>query len=174
MARKQNVKRKIKNEKKVAEVKNSYSHDVFTILKIVFGVLLFLAIFYLITVAVVSNDSSDDETLEATIQYDEILAGSSFGMNDSEYLVVYYDFEDSELSDLSSAVYSYSYDDKLRIYTVDMGNGFNSKFVSDEKSNTEPEDAGDLAIVGPTLIKIVDGKVTKYIEGSEDIIDYLS
>ena len=174
MAKKTKEMKKEKNKKKVVEVQNSYSYSMFTIFKIVFGVLVFLAIFYLITVAVIDDGSaSKDEKEEVDIQYDEILAGSSFSMNSSEYLVVYYDFTDEELTDLDSAIYSYSSSDETRIYTVDMSNAFNLKFVAEKESNKSPKSVNDLAFDGPTLIKFKDGKVTKYIEDSEEIIKYL-
>lgn len=175
MAKKKNTKsRNTKKDvkKKIDEMEVSASNEIYKVLKIVFGVLVFLGIFYLITIAIVGREEKE-EIPEATIQYEEILAGSSFTMRDDEYLVVYYDFEDEEMSNLYSAVYSYTYSGSKRLYTVNMSNGFNSKYVS-EKSNKEPKDAGELAINGPTLISIKDGKVDEYIEGSDNIISYLS
>ena len=61
----------------------------------------------------------------------------------------------------------------FKLYSVDMSEGFNKKYVS-ENSNTSPENASELAIDGPTLIKIVDGSCVDYIEGTDAIIDYLN
>ena len=177
MANKKSLKRKSnrsKERKKIENINSGVEKDVFKILWIIFGVLLFLAIFYLITVAIVSDDSEDESSDETVIQYDEILAGSSFNMRGSEYLVIYYDSTDDDLTELTNAVYNYTYYGTLRLYSVDMNDGFNKKYATDEESNKEPTSASELAINGPTLIKISDGNCIEYIEGNESIIDYLS
>lgn len=160
--------------KKIEKQSSGVENYWLKIVKILFLVLIFLSAFYLLTIAIVGNDSSDNKPVETAIQYEEILAGSSFTMRESEYLVVYYDFTDEELSELSSVITSYSYlEDSLKLYTVDMSNGFNSNYLTEDKSNKTPEVAEDLAINGPTLIKIKEGKVTEYIEELDSIIEYL-
>ena len=54
-----------------------------------------------------------------------------------------------------------------------MGQNENKKFISEEenKKATEPS---ELKINGITLIKIVKGKIDKYISGSEAIEEYLN
>lgn len=178
MAKKNSEKRRKRREeerKKDHElvVESSFSNEVHKLLKVLLGVIIFLGVFYLITNLVLNKDEKKtDEKVETTIQYDEILAGSSFAMKPEKYLVVYYDFTDEELSELASKVYDYTYSGEKTIYTVDMSNGFNKSFVK-EKANTNPTKASELAINGPTLIYFKEGKVSKYIEGSKDIIDYL-
>lgn len=178
MTKKKNIKKnnsKKEVAKKIDNIESNAEKQMFTVLKIVFVVLVFLSAFYLLTLLIVSDgNEDDDETVETAIQYEEILAGSSLTMNDSEYLVVYYDFSDTGLSDLSSAISTYNSIGTLRIYTVDMSNGFNSKYVSSDKSNVEPKSAADLSIKGSTLIKIKDGKVEEYIEGTDEVISYLN
>lgn len=169
-----NMKKEV--EKKIDEMESTTSIPIYRVLKIVFGVIVFLGVFYLITLAIVGYEpTSDGDDGEVTIQYEEILAGSSFTMRGNEYLVAYYDYTSDEASELYSAIYSYYYynTESKKIYSVDMSNGFNSRFVSEE-SNKNPQSASELAINGPTLISFKDGKVDEYIEGSENIIDYLS
>ncbi len=178
MAKKNSEKRRKRREdertkEKIEHVDSNFNNDIYKILKIFLGVIIFLGAFYLLTSFVLGRDEkSDNDKVEATIQYDEILAGSSFSMKPEKYLVVYYDFSDSELSDLASKVYDYTYSGSKTIYTVDMSNGFNKSYIN-EKSNKNPANASELAINGPTLIYFKEGKVNKYIEGSEDIIEYL-
>lgn len=170
---KKNVKKNI--DKKIGSIDSSMKNDLLKTLRIIFIVLVFLAAFYLLTVMIIGQDE-DESSEETTIQYEEILAGSSFSMNDKEYLVLYYDKTDTEIySDIYTSVTTYqNKDDAVRIYTVDMNNGFNKKYVSDGEGNSNPEEVLDLSINGPTLIKFVDGKVLEYIEGLEKISDYLS
>lgn len=170
-SKKNNVKKEV--DKRIEQVDSGVEKNIFKILCIVFGVLLFLSIFYFLTIMIVSNDSKDNEKEETAIQYEKILAGSSFNMKDTEYLVVYYDTSDTELADLAEAVYNYGYL-KGALYTVDMGDGFNKKYIADDKSNSKPEAITDLAIKGPTLIRFVDGNCVEYIEGVDSIISYLN
>lgn len=168
MAKKENNNTKKVVDKKIDNMKMSTSNEVYKILKILFGVMVFLAVFYLITVVLVGRDTTSEKP-EAAIQYEEILAGSSFTMRDDNYIVVYYDFSDNSMSSLYSALVDYSTNGSKRVYTVDMSNGFNKKFSS-EKANKKPKEASELKIAGATLIEFKDGKVVKYIEGSEEII----
>lgn len=159
--------------KKIDAMETTTSTEILKVLRVLFVVIVVLSAFYLLTVLIVGN-VDDDTVAETTIQYDEILAGSSFGMRDDEYLVVYYDFTDSELTDITSQIYSYSYTGEYRLYTVDMSNGFNKPYATEETANKKPESAEELLINGPTLIKFSDGKVSEYIEGTDNIVDYLN
>lgn len=145
---------------------------------IILVVLVLFGIFYLITAHITNDDSStttsDTSSTEIEIQYDEILVGSSFDMNDKEYIVVYYDKSDSELlSSISGSITTYtSKEDSLNVYEADLSNSFNKKFV-DDVSNSSPSSSSELSFNGPTLIKFSDGKVVDYIEGEDSILDYL-
>lgn len=164
---------KTKNvNKKIDAMETNTSRELLKIFRVLFIVIVVLSAFYLLTVFIVGKDDKE-ELKETVIQYEEILAGSSFSMKNKEYVVVYYDFTDTELTDITSSIYSYSYTGKYRLYTVNMNSGFNKAYASDEESNKNPEKAEDLLIKGPTLIRFEDGKVSEYIEGKEDIVTYL-
>ena len=95
-------------------------------------------------------------------------------MDDDAYLVLYYDGSNSDLSStVGTLVSTYkSKDSHLPIYKVDMSDGLNKNYTSEE-SNTNPSSVEDLHINGITLIKFVDNKVDEYIEGQDSISDYL-
>lgn len=169
IAKNNNTKKNV--DKKIDNIKMNTSNEAYKILTILFGVMVFLALFYLITVFIVGRDIKE-EKVEANIQYEEILAGSSFTMRDDEYVVVYYDFNNEAMSGLYSALTDYSTTGSKRLYTVDMSNGFNKKYVG-MKANKKPKDASELIIADATLIEFKDGKVVKYVEGSQEVIDSL-
>ena len=164
---------KKEKSKKIEDVNNSPSVKgiirTFIIVALVFG------FFYLLTYILVGDFGTKKDTKEeTTIQYDEILAGSSFSMNTSKYLVVYYDFDADDASEILSAIYTYeAKSDALKVYTVDLGNALNKNSVS-EKSKKNPKDATELAINGPTIIRFRDGMVREYIEGKDKVVNYLS
>ena len=165
--------KKTKEDKKVVKSKNS--PEVKKIITTLIIVALVFGFFYLLTYIFVGDFGKEDDTKEETkIQYDEILAGSSFSMNASKYLVVYYDFDAEDASEILSAIYTYeAKSDALKVYTVDLGNALNKNSVS-EKSKKDPKDATELAISGPTISRFRDGMVREYIEGQDKVVDYLS
>ena len=151
---------------------NSITKDAKQLLVITVSVLLVLGCFYLLTVFMLKDDikENDDIKQEVDVKFDEILIGRSFSLSDDTYYVLYYEFEDEEISsDLSSLAYNYRSSSKeISLYTVNMSDAFNSSFLSDE-SNKDATKASELKISGPTLIKFVDGKISRYVEDMNDI-----
>ena len=170
------------NKQNVKKIENmgGFDGDIKGVIFVVVGVLVFLSLFYLLTVLILNkdkkSDKKQDDTTETVISYDKILLGRSLSMSDGEYLVIYYDASNDEISSTySSLVSTYnSKEEHLKIYTVDMSNSFNSKYVTDGESNKEPSSVSDFAINGPTLIKVSENRVAEYIEGEEGITSYLS
>ena len=167
-----------KNKETIKEVKNNTYKDIFSTLKLLLVVLLVLGIFYLLTVYITSKKENkyvkEEHTGNVDIEYQEILAGSSFNIDEDEYIVIYYDMSDSTLkSNITSSISKYeSKNDHLPIYTVNMGSAFNKKYNSNESHNN-PSSLDELSINGPTLIKFNDKKVEDYIESYDSIKEYL-
>ena len=164
------------NAKKIEEV-GEFNADFKHIFWVVGSIVLVLVLFYLLTLYLTGRgDTTTTNTSsgEGTISYTDIMAGRSFSMPENEYLVVYYDRENTDvLTTLSLAVSSYrAKEDHLTIYTVDMSNSFNKGYVS-EKSNSAVTTASELKINGPTLIHFKDGSVSQYVEGQDSIVSYL-
>lgn len=144
------------------------------------GFILFLALFYLLAVHITnknanSTSSNTKDNATTSSDYSEILFGSTFNRSESEYLVLYYDMSDSDLySTLNSAITDYSTkEESLTIYTVDMSNMYNKTYVTDGETNSAPRNIDELRINGPTLIKISNGVVGGYIEGTDSIKEFL-
>ena len=171
---KKNIK-KSKNSKKVLEsIPNNTK--ISNIVKVVVAVAIVLGITYLLTVTITKNstDGVVKKTFDNTsVQYDEILAGTSFNQKDKEYYVLFYDVD----NDTESAYYTLksnyeAKDDALPFYYVDLGSSFNSDCVSEE-SNSEATKADELEINDATLIKFSEGKISEYIVGKDDISAHL-
>ena len=170
-------------KKKKIKVEENISFDYSEIKKVVITtsvVLIFFACFYFLTVAIVNKDEKKDDTADSSsktneveIQHKEILLGSSFSIKDDQYLVVYYDTTDDDLSSLTSAISTYRSSSKdVNLYTVDMSDGLNKGFVG-ETPNKKATKASELSISGPTIIKFTDNKISTYIEGMDKVIEYL-
>lgn len=173
MAKNKKIEKNIKKDIEKKEV----STEVKQLLAITVAVLLFLGLFYFLTVFILNDDDTstktDDDT-EVEVQFDEILIGKSFSLKDSKYYVLYYETNDEDISsDMASLVSTYRSSNKdLYLYTVDMSNALNSQFIAEE-ANEDASKASELKINGPTLIKFVDGEIDEYIDGVDDITEEL-
>ena len=144
---------------------------------VVISVLAFLLIFYFLTVFITNKNAgkTDNDITDVSISYNEIVLGRSLNMSKKDYLVLCYDFSNSDYSsEFSSRIQSYKEkEEHLNLYSVDMSNGFNKKYITDGESNKTPGSVSDMKINGPTLMKISGNKVVEYIEGYDSILGYL-
>lgn len=177
MAKKKTQNKQKNISKQIDNMSNS-NKEWMKIVRILLIVFCFLGIFYLLTVYITNNSgdstssTKENDSTETEIQYDKILAGSSFSLNDSEYLVIYYDNSDEELSSEISTQLS-TYSGEYNVYTVDLSSAFNKKFISDGEVNRSPKDVSELSLNSPTLIKFKDGVVVDYVESIDSIVEYL-
>lgn len=177
MAKKGNNK-KNKNVEKIDEVVSS-NNGWYDKVIVILVVLCILCLFYLVTVKItineeINNTTGSNETDKPTvIQYDEILVGNTFNKNDEKYFVVYYDMSKDDASDVASAISTYEAGaEALPLYVVDMSDPLNKKYASKE-SNSSAGNASDLRINGVTLVRVKDGNLDKYLEGKDEVIEYL-
>lgn len=172
---KKNIKKVEKNMQKGMK-KIEFSSDIKHLAIVTAVVLIFLALFYLVTVIILDDGtkSNKDDGGSVEVQHDEILVGTSFSVKDAEYYVLYYETEDEDIvSDISSLVSKYrSSNAELYLYTVDMSNALNSSFNADN-GNSSATRASELMISGPTLIKFSDGVISQYVEGVDNIKEIL-
>ena len=170
----------VDNKKKIENVSDGLDEDIVKKIYLVLAIVVFFCLFYILTIYITNKNSDDNstnndsETSEVSISYENIIAGRSFSMGEEEYLVLYYDKTDEELSStVLDIIDSYSQkEDKLKMYIVDMHDALNSSYSSDE-SNTHPTNATEIKINGPTLIKFSNKEVSLYLEGTDNISDYL-
>lgn len=153
---------------------DEYTQSTKTIIITLVVVLVVFLLFYLITVLINNNErklnTKEPEKVEAEIGYVEILGDDTFTMIPDEYYVLFYDFEGPEAVYYDYLVNQYLQKENEYIYKVDLGNGFNKKFVSEDKTNKKAKKAGDLKVKDGTLIKIRKGKNVEYIEGTSQEI----
>lgn len=146
-----------------------------SIIKYTIAVLVILGIMYLLTILILKKSSLDyisKEPEKTSIQYSEILAGTSFSKKDSEYLVLFYDGNSDDASTYEGIYSDYkAKDEHLPIYYVNLGKALNKEVVS-KNSNREASSAEELKINGATLIRFKDNKIEDYFEGEEEIKDY--
>lgn len=169
----------MKKKNKISSTKANYNEDLVRIIKIGAIVIVSFAIIYLVT-AIVTGEiklGKKKETAEVEIQNEKRLAGETFEIKDTEYMVLYYDFDhmDSALYEMIYSNYkSLSKNEKL--YIVDLASGFNKKYVVSDNNVTNPNvtNISELKVKSPTLIRIKDKKVIKYLETKDSIKTYFS
>lgn len=131
-------------------------------------------VFYIITLFVTKKDelsnNTTEQSFEATIQYDKILAGNILNQKNDEYYVLVY-FSDDQYVDLYMNYLSYykmMIEEAVPYYTVDMSDVFNNQFISDE-SDLNVTDSRDFKFSQTALLRIKDGKVISTYETKDDI-----
>ncbi len=134
------------------------------------GVALVAVLLYFLSSKVLIKDGVDKDdtsTKEVTFNYNTIDVGTVFNRPYKEYYVYAFDTDSlkaSYYSSLMSAVDT----EKNKVYLLDLSTDLNKKYVG-EKSNKDAKAADELSLTDPTLIKIVDGKISKYLDSLEEI-----
>ena len=162
--------KKKKKNNIVIEESNSMFSVKSTILTILIVGIIFVLFYFLSGFITSRSYKYNRNKVDTSISYEEIIAGSTFNMNKDSYVVVFYYREDD--SELTNQISIYGSRDGNNIYYVDLKNGIN-KYVLDDNSNRNATKASELRVTNPTLIKIEDGSITEYIEGKDNIINYL-
>ena len=139
------------------------------------GVLIFIGLFYLCVLCMKKLGVFDlgytkPSKEETTISYDYILIGTSFNRNESEYFVLYDDYSKNNYQYTNSVVSSKA---SIPVYKVDMSKGENASYIS-ESGNSNAQNASELKINDITLIRFQNGRIIKYLEGSDQIEAYFN
>ena len=167
------IKKPIKKETKKIE-NNKLDGEILSFIKIALGVgvvvlIVFGATILMNKLGVFDEGYTKPERGEIIISYEDATVGTIFNRPDTEYYVIFDDFTENPNQYLTSILFRYSNEEEtLPIYKVDMSNGFNKKY-SGEQGNPSAQKVEDIKINGVTLIKIVNGKNVKYIEGATNI-----
>lgn len=167
------VRKPIKREKKILESPKLDS-EIQSFIKIVIGVgvvviTVFGATLLMNKLGVFDEGYSKPERGEIIISYEDATIGTMFNRPGTEYYVIFDEFTENPNQYLSSILFRYSNEEnKLPIYKVDMTNAFNAKYMG-ESGNPSAQRVEDVKINGVTLIKVVNGKNVKYIEGITNI-----
>lgn len=148
--------------------------EIFKFGKILLGLVIIIALLYLFTIYVINKPDTYERTnKKGVIQYSSILLGTMLNKADKEYYVIVLDTKD-----LSNTVYLNKVSDykaknnHLPIYIADLSNELNKSFISD-KSYHNNDSMDDFKVTGTTLIKVNNGKVTKFIEDAQSLLNEL-
>lgn len=99
-----------------------------------------------------------------------VMCGTLLNRNDTEYLVLAYDFENDKNTFYPVLKDTYTMFEK--IYELDLHSGFNKACVGDKTNITS--DIKKLKLSGPTLLKVKDNKIVESYTTKETIKNYFS
>lgn len=162
---------KLKKREIIKPTNNSEENTMKRAIKIVALVVTFFLMFYIATKLFSGDFFKSNEKPE--YQREEILAGQTFTIQkEGEYLVVYYDTTDQDLSSITTAIDTYtSKYTKYNVYRVDLDEGLNQNFYAkDEASSYTTE---KLLVKNPSIVRIKDGKVIYKAETKDKVVSYL-
>lgn len=128
-------------------------------------ILLIILIFYGITSFVINKQNKKEaENTNTEIQYSEILIGNMYQRAEKEYYVLV-ELE-SDYSKLYASTYNYQQNGNIKLYTANLNNAMNKKYLSEESNfdNRFP------IYKESTLLKIENGNIVQYYEGTEEIL----
>lgn len=175
MGKKKNNQKNKNLKKQHQKIDRQYEGENLTLNKVITIIVVIgamIGLFYLLTVGILKKQSKASRVSNTSIQYTEILAGESFTQNKKEYLVFFYNSKDESAEENHELISKYrEKEDALTLYTVDMNEGLNKNYRSEE-DNYEAKDASELKISKTTVIHIKDGKVEEYI--TDDIKGFLN
>jgi hypothetical protein len=123
--------------------------------------------------SLIKNKQKTTNTSDATIQYSEILLGNLLDQTENTYYVFVYESNDNYITTYNTYLSNYkTKENALKVYTAALNNGFNKKFLSEEK-NLYVSNISDLKVMGTTLLKVEGKKVVEAYDGKDSIISHL-
>ena len=174
-----NVKKKKIDTKKLEKELNASTEEeqARRMLRIILGVVTFLALVW-IGYSIVNGDlfKTKKKDEEVVIQNDIILAGTTFNRNESEYYVLFYDFDGDNSTACATifTVYKNTKPEGTKMFVVNLGDKMNSKVLVTERASVNTENATELKVMDATLLKIKDGKVVDTYAGIDEVNSYKS
>jgi len=163
-----------KNHQNIDIHSNDFRNGMAKVVKTVLIVIIFLGLFYLLTVFILNKDNSKVTDSSKRNGYNEILVGSSFSLPYDEYFVLYYESDSDQYANIVNIVENYAYsNNELPLFTADLTDGFNKNYVADEAILTV-FDASDLRFSDITLVKYGNHSIIDFVVGIDNVQNYLS
>lgn len=134
---------------------------------IVFVIVLLLVVgvyFFTVFVNKDNEPKTDDTNTTEEVQIDKTKAivGTMLNKSDKEYYVILYKSDDDKASDYQGLVTKYkNTKNALSVYTVDLADGFNSKYYDKDNTNYTSSNLEDLRFGDITVLQIKNNKIAK-------------
>ena len=159
--------KKVKSNANSMKVQTTEQSELKSFLIVIGVVVVCVLGLWLITDKVVNKEKEEEKEQEVVgkINYDVASVGTMFNRREETYYVVLFDTTGDKAYDMSSLMSSYKQKEgALHVYTVDLNDYMNKKYYDPTKVDTKVKTYSDDIRFGDiTLVKIKNGKITKYI-----------
>jgi len=163
MAKKQILKKLRKeHEMEMNKAEKEPGEEFRKIITIFSGIVLILAIVYLISQLFIKVEEKENVQDAENIIINEILYGSILNEPEDNYYVLLYDYEGKDKTNIENIINGYT---GIKIYTVDLSNGMN-KSVLGEETNIEDD---LIKVTDTTVIEIKNNKIKDYGVGMSEV-----
>lgn len=120
------------------------------------------------------RDDFSEEVRIPNIDYSVTTLGALLNRPYDEYYVFAFDSTEVRAGLFRTIMNMYrEHEDTIKLYHADLNSPFNSMFLADE-SNFTPNSVADLKLSDATLIKVRNGRIVRFIETKDEIIEELS
>lgn len=159
--------KRVKSNVNTMKVQTTEQAELKSFLVVIGVVLLCVLGLWLVTDKVVNKDKEEEKETEivGTINYEVASVGTMFNRPQESYYVVIYDVTGDKAYDMASLVSAYAAKEgAAHVYTVDLSDYMNKKYYDPAKVDTKVKSySDDIRFGDMTLIKIKNGKISKYI-----------
>lgn len=139
---------------------------------IVLGVVILIIVgVYFFSKIFIKEEVKDLEYLTGSVSTEVAIVGTILNQKEKTYYVLSYDPKETG-SNAYATYANYYYGNQknaTKVYYLDLSNGMNKDYYVKDNSNPKATKIQDLKIKNGTLMKIENGKITKYLEGEEAI-----
>ncbi len=162
---------KMKNKK----IETEEQKEIKTFIFVMLGLIIVLIGIYFFTRAFVTKDlfkTNEKNYQEGAVNYDIAIVGNMLTRPNKEYYVIAFNSDTADAIYYNALIGKYMQEEKSsKVYYMDLENELNKKYVaeSEEEKSTSFKTIKDLKLGEITLLKVKDGKVTKYITTVEEI-----
>lgn len=140
-------------------------------------IILLVSIIYFVTEKTKTKEEIENTTT-AEINYEIVSVGMLLNRPEKEYYVMVYDSTSDDAILYSTLINNYkNKKDHLKMYYCDLNNKLNSDYYNknnDNKSNPKATKIDELNFGKLTLLKISNGKISKYLENYDEIKSLLN
>jgi hypothetical protein len=126
------------------------------------------------------TEEKTETTENESINYDRVSIGTILNRPYDDYYVMLYDSKGEDATTYSSILSNYmakkDEENYIKIYYCDLNNSINSEYYNvnnDNKSNPKAKTIEELDLGDLTLIRVKNGKISKYVENVNEIKDLL-
>ena len=160
---------------KMQRIQTEEQLEVKKFLFVLLGLVVILVGVYFFTRAFVTKDLMKKEQevnyTTGTINYDVVVVGTMLNRSANEYYVMAFSSKDTQTALYNNLISKYTQKEShLKVYYLDTANELNKKYVATEGNASTSFTSLDTMKFGTlTLVKVKDGKVTKFLTTEDKI-----